>query len=89
MSVPRLPKEEEDRLRAMSIVEIKKGLLLGKWGSPNYKEYRLAQCILEEKIAEEENIRFNKQLELSRYLVLATWGLVVVTGLLVYVTLKR
>ena len=86
MSVPRFPKEEEDRLRAMSIVEIKKGLLLGKWGSPDYKEYRLAQCILEEKIAEEENNRFNKQLELSRYLVKATWGLVVVTALLVLAT---
>jgi hypothetical protein len=82
----KVPDEFEDKLRAMSKAEIRKGIIQGTWGSPDGPKRRLAQFIFEEKETEEDNKRFNKNLTFSRNLVIATWGLVIVTALLVIIT---
>ncbi|GEM_PF-6879756 len=85
--------DEEAKLRAMTIPQIKKALIDGTYGDPNNIHGRLAKFVLGEKIADEDRDNFKRTLETSaenavstRNLVKATWVLAIFTALLAWFT---
>jgi hypothetical protein len=88
------PEEADKKLnqfRQMSVDVLKKNLAVGFWGSdrlpsPDRQMYDLANLALEEKLKEEEQIKFDKTIKAAQNLVYATWALVVITTILVLVT---
>lgn len=82
----------EEDIRRLSSEEIRKGLSVGRWGfanSDDTRKYNLAKLILEERMAAEDKKRLDKSLKImednvktTNKLVIATWGLVIVTAIL-------
>lgn len=83
----------EEQFREKSTEDLRKGIALARWGSSSDRNDKMARLILSERERGENKKRFEKTLELaeknvrmSKHLAIATWGLVLVTLLLVVFT---
>lgn len=85
----------EKEFENVSIEKLQKRIDRGEFNNQNYRR-EAALIVLKDKIYKREEERVNKTLELSREnvnatrrLMLATWGLVIVTIILSLVTLLK
>jgi hypothetical protein len=76
-----------EMIRKISTQELEQKLASGEYGSDSDPYHRLVELELRQRIEKANEIKFNKTLALTRNLVKATWGLVIITALLVLAAL--